>query len=243
MAAENILEVPALEVKNFAFRYSDGTEALADINFSVKAGEALAVIGPNGAGKSTLLLCLAGLLHGSGQVLIEGEEMTTDNERTLRRKLALVFQDPDDQLFMPTLDEDVAFGPANMGLNEEEVQARVKNALTLMRLWEKRKRPPHHLSFGEKRRAALATAIAQRARILLLDEPTSNLDPASRQELMDYLSAYTEARIIATHDLELARHVCSKCILISSGKQIASGDINGILTDKTLLNQHRLAAG
>lgn len=241
MAAENTLIPPALQTIELSFTYLDGVQALRGINLQAEEGEALAILGPNGAGKSTLLLCMAGLLHGEGQVLVKGQLLTRKNERDIRRKVSFVFQDPDDQLFMPNLEEDVAFGPRNMDLAEEEVRTRVEEALIRVNLWEQRYRPPHHLSFGEKRRAALATALAMKPEILLLDEPTGNLDPASRWELIEYLAAYPATRIVATHDLELAKSLCSKCVVISGGRQIVFASTGTVLSDKNMLRQHRLA--
>ena len=230
-----------IQVIDLSCRYHDGTEALRGINLEIHSGEAFALIGPNGAGKSTLLLCLAGLLEISGQVLIGGRAMTPQSARELRKGLALVFQDPDDQLFMPTLEEDVAFGPINMGLNREEIATRVRKVLEQVHLWEKRQKAPHHLSYGEKRRAALATALAMQPQILLLDEPTSNLDPAARRELMDYLKSLTFTRIIATHDLDLAVAVSDRCAVLSAGSLIAVGLTREVLADEQMLKTHRLA--
>ncbi len=241
MVHSNSIIQPALRITDVNFSYSDGTAALLGINLEVDAGESLAIIGPNGAGKSTLLLCMAGILRGGGDTFIQGQLLTTKNAKQLRRKVTLVFQDPDDQLFMPTLWEDVAFGPMNLGLNPDEVERSVKDALSRVNLWGERHRPPHHLSFGEKRRAALATALVMNADILLLDEPTSNLDPASRRELIEYLVVYPATRIVATHDLNLARSLCSRCILISDGQQVASGPIEELLSDLALLRRYRLA--
>jgi cobalt/nickel transport system ATP-binding protein len=231
----------AIEAVQLGCRYHDGTEALRDISISVRSGEAFALIGPNGAGKSTLLLSLTGLLPSTGSVRLQGELLTANSARQLRRGLALVFQDPDDQLFMPTLEEDVAFGPQNLGLAEPEVEARVRQALEQVNLWDKRQKPPHHLSQGEKRRAALATALAMQPRILLLDEPTSNLDPAARRELVEYLRGLSITRVIATHDLALARSLCERGVLLYEGRVIAMGSMAEILADGDLLKEHRMA--
>jgi len=230
-----------IQVVDLSCHYHDGTEALRGISLEIHQSEAFALIGPNGAGKSTLLLCLAGLLEISGQVLIGGRAMTPRSAHELRKGLALVFQDPDDQLFMPTLEEDVAFGPINLGLNREEIAARVRKALEQVHLWDKRQKAPHHLSYGEKRRAALATGLAMQPRILLLDEPTSNLDPATRRELMDYLKSLNLTRIIATHDLDLAVAVSDRCAVLSAGSLIAVGPTKEVLADTQMLKNHRLA--
>jgi cobalt/nickel transport system ATP-binding protein len=241
MADTTLLKAPALQAVELSFTYSDGVQALKGISLHAGEGEALALLGPNGAGKSTLLLCLSGLLHGQGDVFIRGQLLTRKNERDLRRRVAFVFQDPDDQLFMPTLEEDVAFGPLNMELDESNVKIRVEEALRRVNLWDQRHRPPHHLSFGEKRRAALATALAMHPEILLLDEPTGNLDPASRWELIEYLKDSPATRIVATHDLDLVKSLCSRCVLISGGRQMVFASTDEVLGNRDLLRQNRLA--
>jgi cobalt/nickel transport system ATP-binding protein len=230
----------AVETEALSFLYHDGTRALEAINLVVPSGESLALIGPNGAGKSTLLLCLGGLLPYQGKIYIQGELLTPASARTLRRRVGLVFQDPDDQLFMPAVEEDVAFGPQNLGLVPEEVERRVHNALQHVNLLDKRHHPPHHLSYGEKRRAAIATALAMEPDILLLDEPTSNLDPATRGELIRYLKTLPATKIVATHDLDLAAALCSKCAVISRGRVAAEGNSEAILSDESLLKANRL---
>jgi cobalt/nickel transport system ATP-binding protein len=243
MADPQPVTEPIIRLINYSFQYADGTSALEDINLEVDPGETLAIIGPNGAGKSTLLLCLMGLLQGGGQIFIAGQELTPKSAQNLRRRMAMVFQDPDDQLFMPVLEEDVAFGPANLGLDQVEVNQRVEAALGMLHLLDKRRHAPHHLSFGEKRRAALATALAMQTDLLFLDEPTSNLDPATRHELTEYLGGLNAARIVATHDLVLVKNLCTRCILLSGGRQIAGGPTEEILSNIPLLRQHRMAAG
>jgi cobalt/nickel transport system ATP-binding protein len=225
---------------DLSFGYPDGTPALAGVNLEVQAGESLALIGPNGAGKSTLLLCLAGLLPYSGAIYVQGELLTESNARAMRRRIGLIFQDPDDQLFMPVLEEDVAFGPQNLGLDSTEVERRVRAALKHVNLLDKRNRPPHHLSYGEKRRAAIATTLAMEPEILLLDEPTSNLDPATRGELIRYLRTLPATKIVSTHDLDLAAALCSRCAVISGGKLVAEGRSEEILKDEGLLKENRL---
>lgn len=240
MVHSQVVNHPALKAVKLSYRYPDGTQALSAISLEVLAGQSLAIIGPNGAGKSTLLLCLAGILPCAGRVLIKGEQWTPKSAKKLRRKIALVFQDPDDQLFMPSLFEDVAFGPLNLGLSKSEIEQRAEKVLKQLNLWEKKDRPPHHLSLGEKKRAALATALVLESEILLLDEPTSNLDPATRGEFMDYLTGISPTKILATHDLDLAKSLCSECVLISAGRQVVSGPIEEILSDRSLLQKHRL---
>lgn len=231
----------AIQAIDLSCRYHDGTEALRGIGLEIRQGETFALIGPNGAGKSTLLMCLAGLLEITGSVFINGRALTPQNARELRKGIGLVFQDPDDQLFMPTLEEDVAFGPSNLDLNEEEISRRVRSALDQVHLWDKRQRPPHHLSYGEKRRAALATVLAMQPQILLLDEPTSNLDPATRRELMEYLKSLDVTRVIATHDLDLAAALSDRCAVLYSGSLIATGPTKGIIANMQMLKKYRLA--
>ncbi|MCX6641275.1 MAG: ABC transporter ATP-binding protein [bacterium] len=240
MDAPPLLNDTAILVSNLSCDYPDGTTALRDVDLSIRRGASLALIGPNGAGKSSLLLCLVGLLPVRGDVYIAGEKLTPANAARLRRKTALVFQDPDDQLFMPALEEDVAFGPINLGLPDDEVQCRVERALTQVNLLDKRHKPPHHLSYGEKRRAALATALAMQADILLLDEPTSNLDAATAQELTAYLSEFPGTLIVATHELRLAKDLCQQCALLAEGKIVVSGATEDILRNEALLQQYRL---
>ncbi len=242
MGYSGVMNSSVIKASGLTFRYSDGTPAIEDISMDVREGESLAVIGPNGAGKSTLLLALMGLLPCGGDISVFGQTLNQKSAKSIRRRMALVFQDPDDQLFMPVLEEDVAFGPINLGLDADEVSRRVEKALSQMNLADKRQRPPHHLSVGEKRRAALATALSMEADVLLLDEPTSNLDPASRYELTEYLASFSATLIITTHDLNLAGRLCTKCLLLSAGRQAAYGPSEQILDDIELLRQHRLAA-
>lgn len=231
----------AIQAIDLSCRYLDGTVALRGIGLEIRQGESFALIGPNGAGKSTLLMCLAGLLEATGKVLINGRVLAPQNARELRKGIGLVFQDPDDQLFMPTLEEDVAFGPLNLNLDKEEISRRVRSALDQVHLWDNRQKPPHHLSYGEKRRAALATVLAMQPQILLLDEPTSNLDPATRRELMEYLKSLDVTRVIATHDLDLAAALSERCAVLYSGSLIATGPTKEIFADMQMLKKYRLA--
>src|ERR1022692_2026857 len=206
----------AIEIKNLKYRYHDGTEALRGISFRVSPGECIAVLGPNGSGKSTLLLHLNGILPEklgwNGAVQILGQPIMPDNIETIRRQVGLVFQDPDDQLFCPSVEEDVAFGPQQLGLSEAEVQARVQKALAQAGLAGFGHRATHHLSHGEKRRACLAGVLACEPSILVLDEPTSDLDPRGRREFKALLREITATKMIATHDLELVVELCTRAI-------------------------------
>ena len=201
---------PIIEVRNLHFTYPDGTRALAGIDLKISAGQAVALLGPNGSGKTTFVLHLNGLLRGSGEVLVCGYRVAKENLPKIRQKVGLVFQEPDDQLFMPTLREDVAFGPSNLGLSVEEVDRAVAGALELVGLKGLEKRAPYHLSAGEKRRAGLAGVLAMSPDVLLLDEPTTWLDPPGRASLIELLHPLKQTKVIVTHDLELARLLCTR---------------------------------
>ena len=213
----------AIEITNLQYRYHDGTEALRGVSFSVAPGECVALLGPNGSGKSTLLLHLNGILpeklSGNGAVKILGEPVGAKNIETIRRQVGLVFQDPDDQLFCPTVQEDVAFGPQQLGLAEAEVVARVEKALAQAGLAGFGRRATHHLSHGEKRRVCLAGVLACEPAILILDEPTSDLDPRGRREFKATLRQISATKLIATHDLELAVELCSRAIVLDRGNR------------------------
>lgn len=211
----------AIEIERLSFRYPDGRQALQDITLSVAAGEKVALMGPNGAGKSTLLLHLNGILRGEGRVRIDGMELSDRNVRIIRGKVGLVFQDPDDQLFSPTVFDDVAFGPLNMGLSEEEVRARTAWALAQVQMSDYAARMPHHLSLGEKKRIAIATVLSMQPHILALDEPSAGLDPAARQNLLDLLKNLPQTMLIASHDVEFVREVCNRTIALERGRIVA----------------------
>ncbi|MEN6623361.1 MAG: ABC transporter ATP-binding protein, partial [Smithella sp.] len=203
-----------IDFKNVFFHYPDGTEALHDISFRITHGEAVGLIGGNGAGKSTLLLHLNGhLLPASGTVTIGDLHLTIHTRREIRKKVGMVFQNPDDQLFMPTVHDDVAFGPLNLGLEEEDVERRVQDALNLVNCSSLCDKPPHHLSCGQKSAVAIATVMAMEPDILAMDEPAANLDPKSRRLLINLLKTFSHSRIIASHDLDLILDVCSRCIV------------------------------
>jgi len=229
-----------INIESLSYTYPDGTKALDAINLKVCEGECIGVIGPNGAGKSTLLLHLNGILRGPGVVTIYDKNTSDDNLRDIRRLVGIVFQDPEDQLFMPTVEDDVAFGPINLGYKKEEVELSVKEALQNVDMLSAKKRISHHLSFGEKKRIAIATILSMNPGIIVLDEPTSNLDPKGRRELIETLTKFDRAKIIATHDLDMVFEICSRVIMLDKGLIVADGSAKKILSDKVLLERHNL---
>ena len=230
----------AIRLQELSYTYPDGSAALSGVSLSIAEGERVAIVGPNGAGKSTLLLHLNGILGANGGVTIFGVEARRRNLPEIRRSVGLVFQDPDDQLFMPSVFEDVAFGPLHMGLSEEEVRERVAKALLEVGLEGYEEKVPHHLSDGEKRAVAIATALSMEPRILVLDEPSSNLDPRARRSLIGLLKSLTQTQVIASHDLEMILEVCARCVLIDEGRLIGSGKTREILSDAALMERHGL---
>jgi cobalt/nickel transport system ATP-binding protein len=238
------LEMNAIEINNLKYRYHDGSEALRGVSFNVAPGECVALLGPNGSGKSTLLLHLNGILpeklSGDSAVKILSEPVGAKNIETIRRQVGLVFQDPDDQLFCPTVAEDVAFGPQQLGLAEAEVAARVEKALAQAGLAGFGRRTTHHLSHGEKRRVCLAGVLACEPAILILDEPTSDLDPRGRREFKALLREIPATKLIATHDLELAVELCPRAIVLDRGEMIADGRTVELLNDEALMFAHGL---
>lgn len=230
-----------IRVDNLSFGYPDGQQALTDISLTVYQGETVALIGPNGAGKSTLLLHLNGILHSDGVVKVFGKPVNDKNLRWVRGKVGLVFQNPDDQLFSSTVFDDVAFGPINMGYSEAEVRQCVAKALAWVGMTGYEPRSPHHLSVGEKKRIAIATVLSMAPEILVIDEPTSNLDPGSKWSLIGLLKRLPGTKIVASHDLELVQALCQRAIILDRGLVIADGTTNRILANKPLLAAHRLA--
>ncbi|MFC5850752.1 energy-coupling factor ABC transporter ATP-binding protein [Streptomyces chlorus] len=231
----------SLEVSGLAFAYPDGHQALFGVGFSIARGERVALLGPNGAGKTTLVLHLNGILTGgTGTVTVAGLPVGKRHMAEIRRRVGIVFQDPDDQLFMPTVREDVAFGPAAAGLRGTELEERVDRALALVGMAGFKDRPPHHLSFGQRRRVAVATVLAMEPEILVLDEPSSNLDPASRRELADILRSLDVTVLMVTHDLPYALELCPRALILSDGVIAADGPTAGLLADDALMRAHRL---
>jgi cobalt/nickel transport system ATP-binding protein len=231
----------AIDIVDLSFSYPDGRQALSQVTLSVPQGEAIAFIGPNGAGKTTLLLHLDGLLRGNGAVRILGVPVEERHLRWVRQRVGLVFQNPDDQLFCPTVFDDVAFGPLSMGLSEDEVRRRVKRALTLVGMSGLEGRPPYHLSLGQKKRVAMATVLSMDAQILVLDEPSANLDPAGKWELIEMLREMEMTKVVASHDLELVASLCQRAVVLDGGRIVADGDTKDILGDRSLLEEHHLA--
>jgi len=233
--------VSALEVGGLAFAYPDGHQALFGLDFNIHPGERVALLGPNGAGKTTLVLHLNGVLGGgAGVVRVGGLEVAKPNLKEVRRRVAIVFQDPDDQLFMPTVRADVAFGPANLGVSGAELVERVMEALETVGMAEYADRPPHHLSFGQRRRVAIATVLAMDPQILVLDEPSSNLDPAGRRELAAVLEGLDLTMLMVTHDLPYALELCERSIVMNEGVITADGPTRTILADEELMRANRL---
>ncbi|MEJ3747236.1 ATP-binding cassette domain-containing protein [Actinomycetes bacterium KLBMP 9797] len=233
----------SLDVRGVTYAYPDGHVALHGVDLAVRRGERVALLGPNGAGKTTLVLHLNGILSGGkGTVAVGG--LTVDRDRAtlteVRRRVGIVFQDPDDQLFLPTVGEDVAFGPANLGLRGAELAARVDEALTAVGMLAHRDRAPHHLSFGQRRRVAVATVLAMRPEILVLDEPSSNLDPAARRELAEILRSLPVTLLMVTHDLPYAMELCERSVILDEGRIVADGRTADLLADPDLLAGHRL---
>jgi cobalt/nickel transport system ATP-binding protein len=235
------MSVPALQIAGVGFTYPDGHVALEGVDLTVERGERIAVLGPNGAGKTTLALHLNGIhLPQTGTVTVGGTAVAKEHLGEIRRRVGIVFQDPDDQLFMPTVRKDVAFGPANLGLGGDALATRVDVALAAVGMQAHADRAPHHLSYGERRRVALATVLAMDPDVLVLDEPSANLDPASRRELADILSGLAVTIVLVTHDLLYALQLCPRAVLLNRGRVVADGETPTVLGDDDLLAANRL---
>ncbi|PVZ12872.1 cobalt/nickel transport system ATP-binding protein [Actinomycetospora cinnamomea] len=232
---------PSLEVSGLAFAYPDGHQALFGVDLRIERGERVALLGPNGAGKTTLVLHLNGVHRaGAGEVRVGGLEVTREHVQEIRRRVGIVFQDPDDQLFMPTVGDDVAFGPANFGVTEPELSQRVSDALDAVGMADLADRSPMHLSGGQRRRVALATVLACDPEILVLDEPSTHLDPVARRELAEVLLGLDRTMLMVTHDLPYALQLCPRSVVIDGGVVVADAPTWDILADPDLLAAHRL---
>ncbi len=237
MVAENF----ALEVKDLSFSYPDGHHALEGVSVALCPGDKVALVGPNGAGKSTLLVHLNGILEKqSGIIRVGGTELSPKTVGRVRAKVGLVFQSPDDQLFSPTVFDDVAFGPIYQGLPVEQVRARVEEALRMVHMQEYSQRVSHHLSVGEKKRIAIATVLSMNPEVLVLDEPSAGLDPRARRTLIELLRELPQTMIVATHDLPLVRDLLPRTIIMDGGQIVADGPTARILADEALLHAHGL---
>lgn len=235
-----ISSLTALSLRSLTYAYPDGQSALAGVSFDVAAGETVALIGPNGAGKSTLLLHLNGILRGAGTVEVCGLPLNEKNLREIRRLVGLVFEDPHDQLFMPTVFDDVAFGALNLGLPEPEARARTEAALQAVDMAAFAARPPHHLSLGQRKRVALATVLVMDCRLLALDDPTGGLDPAGREDFLALLASLPQTKLLATHDLEMVWDRCNRVVLMEQGQVVAQGETRAVLSEEGLLRDHGL---
>jgi cobalt/nickel transport system ATP-binding protein len=231
----------AVRLTRLTYTYHDGSKALDGIDLDIEKGERMALVGPSGAGKSTLLLHLNGILGGHGTVRIQGRAIDDKDLRQIRKDVGLVFQDPNDQLFCPTVYEDIAFGPLNLSVPEQEIPHLVEKALRDVGLEQSiRHRSSHHLSYGERKRVALATVLVMQPSILALDEPTSNLDPRTRRHLIELMSELSATLIVATHDLELVLSLCPRTVLLDRGRVWANGETRKILSDARLMDEHGL---
>jgi cobalt/nickel transport system ATP-binding protein len=232
---------PVLEVQGLAFAYPSGRQVLFGVDLSVAEGERVAILGPNGAGKTTLVLHLNGTLTpGAGEIRIDGLPVVKAHLSEIRRRVGIVFQDPDDQLFMPTVREDVAFGPANLGSRGEELRSRVDRALARVGMTDVADLAPHHLSFGQRRRVAAATVLSMDPRLLVLDEPSSNLDPTSRREFAELVVELGLTTVIVTHDLPYALQLCPRALVLNDGVIVADGPTRELLSDDDVLRANRL---
>jgi len=230
----------AIEIENFSYRYPDGTVGLTNVSLSIEHGERVVLVGPNGAGKSTLLLAMAGFVKGTGRVLVDGLEINRKNTKQIRRLLGCCMENPDDQLFMPTLFEDAAFGPLNMGLDVDEAGSRAAAALEKVGLGGMGDKAPHHLSAGQKRAAAIATVLSMSPAIITFDEPDGNLDPRSQRNLVKLLLNLSQTLIVATCNMNFALSIADRAVLTDKGSIVADGDAGEIMSNLELMTNHGL---
>jgi len=232
--------VKAVDVTGLSYTYPDGTRALRNVDLCIEEGESVALLGPNGAGKSTLLLHLNGVLETSDRVHIDGLPVLRENLPEVRRRVGLVFQDPDDQLFSPTVFDDVAFGPLNLGVPPDDIPKRVDAALEKVGMAGYGGRSPFHLSLGERKRIALATVLSMEPSLLVLDEPTSNVDPRARREIIELLRGMRLTKIIASHDIDMVAELCDRVVVLADGRIVADGPVDEVLADVELLERNGL---
>jgi len=230
-----------MQIKDLHFAYPDGYVALRGINLNIREGEKIALVGPNGAGKSTLILHMNGILNGkNSEMKVAGMTMEKDNLPVIRALVGMVFQNPDDQLFSPTVFDDVAFGPLHMGLDEEEIYQRVEAALAAVQMDDFGDRLSHHLSMGQKKRIAIATVLAMKPQILILDEPSSVLDPRSRRSLINLLRELSITMLVSTHDLRMVQELFPRVVIMDEGKIVADGPTSELLENEAMLEAHGL---
>jgi cobalt/nickel transport system ATP-binding protein len=232
-----------IKVEQLSFAYPDGRQALREVSFEVRTGETVGLIGPNGAGKSTLLLHLNGLLgmpRPQGRIAIDGLDLAPSNLAAIRRRVGLLFQDPDDQLFSATVGEDVAFGLLQQALPPAEIRTRVAAALAEVELADFEERVPQHLSLGEKKRVCLAGVLACQPQVLVFDEPTANFDPRGRREFIALCRGLPVTKLIASHDLEMILALCARVLVLDGGRLVASGGARALLGDEDLMLRHGL---
>lgn len=233
----------AVSIDNLSFAYPDGARALKGVSLDVYRGECVALTGPNGSGKTTLVLHLNGIFlseNSNGTVAIMGREVGKENTKVIRKDVGIVFQNPDDQLFMPTVFDDIAFGPINLGYDREEVKRRVTRALACVGMEGFEERVPHHLSIGQKKRISIATVLSMEPEILVLDEPTASLDPRGKWNLIETLRGLSMTKIIVSHDMELIKALCERIVILDSGQVVADGSSDDILANESLLKTYYL---
>ncbi len=229
-----------IEVKKISYTYPDGIDVFSEISFQVNKGESLGIVGPNGSGKTTLLLALSGLIKNSGEIFIAGEMLTKKSINSIRRKISFVFQNPDDQLFMPNVEEDISFGLDKLGYNLEKIDLIVKDSLKSAGIEGFESRSSHHLSLGQKKRVCLASAFARSPEILFLDEPSNELDPGGKRELMSLIKEFQGVKLIVSHDLNMIAEICDSVMILNKNIIVKKGEMEEILSDKKLMEENSL---